>query len=125
MKNTLLHATIGFFIVILGGIGELFYLTNLSNNFINLLGKIDGYESFYEKSVGVANFREIWDKNKKILYMLVDHQDIHKIESILVESELILKNNLNNSQISTNFALLKLYIEDIPDERRFILQNIL
>ena len=56
---------------------------------------------------------------------MIDHQDIHKIESTLVEIESIFKNNLNSSQISTNFALLKLYINDMTDERIFTLKNVL
>ena len=67
----------------------------------------------------------MWDKNQKILSVMIDHQDIHKIESTLVEIESIFKNNLNSSQISTNFALLKLYINDMTDERIFTLKNVL
>ena len=67
----------------------------------------------------------MWDKNQKILSVMIDHQDIHKIESTLVEIESIFKNNLNSSQISTNFALLKLYINNMSDERIFTLKNIL
>lgn len=125
MKNLLIYIIIGFFVIILAGVVELKYLSNLTEDFISFIDRIDNYENSDKKREEFANFHKEWDKHSKILTMFIDHQDIHKIESILVESEMILKNNLSSSQISTNFALLKLYIKDITDERMFILQNIL
>jgi len=125
MKSSLIWAIIGFLVILFSGIIELKYLTNLSDEFINLLTEIDNYEEVDKKTEEVTNFRKKWDKHKRILSMFIDHIDIHKIESILVETETILKNNLDISQISTNFAILKLYIDDIKDERTFTLKNVL
>ena len=125
MKNSFIYVCIFFLLIILGGIVELRYLIVLSNEMINFIDTIDKYESIDKKTEEVINLRKKWEKNVKVLSMLIDHQDIHKIESGLVEIEMILKNNFSSSQISTNFALLKLYIKDIAEERRFISENIL
>ena len=125
MKNTIIYVCVFSLLIIFGGIVELRYLTGFSNEMISFIDKIDKYESIDKKTEEVINLRKKWEKNVKLLSMLIDHQDIHKIESRLVEIEMILKNNFSSSQISTNFALLKLYIKDIAEERRFILGNIL
>ena len=125
MKNTIIYVCVFSLLIIFGGIVELRYLTGFSNEMISFIDKIDKYESIDKKTEEVINLRKKWEKNVKLLSMLIDHQDIHKIESRLVEIEMILKNNSTSSQISTNFALLKLYIKDIAEERRFILGNIL
>ena len=125
MRNSLIFVIIVFLVIIFAGIVELKYLDNLSAELVSFIDEIDNSQNLDEKLELIANFREKWDENKKILGMFIDHQDIHKIESVLVENETILKNNSQKSQISTNFALLKLYIGDITDERTFILQNIL
>lgn len=125
MKNTIIYVCIFSLLIIFGGIIELRYLTSFSNEMINSIDIIDKYDDVDKKTEEVINLRKKWDENVKFLSMLIDHQDIHKIESGLVEIEMILKNNFSSSQISTNFALLKLYIRDITDERRFILENVL
>ena len=125
MRNSIFAIIIGFFLVISIGMVESNYLENVSNELIEYIEKIENYSEVDRKSEESTDFRKMWDKNQKILSTLIDHQDIHKIESSLVEIESILKNNLNNSHISTNFALLKLYINDMSDERIFTLKNVL
>lgn len=125
MKNTIIYVIIFFLLVIFGGIIELRYLNDFSDEMVDFIDRIDKYEDVDKKAEEFINLRKKWDENAKFLSMLIDHQDIHKIESGLVEIEMILKNNFSSSQISTNFALVKLYIKDIADERRFILKNIL
>ncbi len=125
MKKTIIWISIGFLIVISFGIFEIIYLGNTTKELIEYVEKIENFSNDDEKSQEIIAFRELWNKNQKFLSVLVDHQDIHKIESALVEIESILKNNLNSSHISTNFALLKLYIDNMSDERKFTLKNIL
>lgn len=125
MRKSLIFAIIGFLVIIFAGFMELKYLDSLSKELVGFIDKADSLENFEEEMVIIDEFRDKWDKNKRILSMFIDHQDIHKIESELVEVETNLKNNAKKCQISTNFALLKLYIEDITEERTFILQNVL
>ncbi len=125
MRNSIIGIIIGFFVVISFGIVESKYLEKVSNELTEYIEEIESYPEVDKKITEITAFREMWDKNQKILSVMIDHQDIHKIESTLVEIESILKNNLNSSQISTNFALLKLYINDMTDERIFTLKNVL
>lgn len=125
MKKTIIWISIGFLLVISFGIFEIIYLENATSELISYIEKIENSPSDDDKAQEITAFRELWDKNQKFLSVLVDHQDIHKIESALVEIESILKNNLNSSHISTNFALLKLYIDNMADERKFTLKNVL
>lgn len=125
MKKTIIWISIGFLLVISFGIFEIIYLENATSELISYIEKIENSPDDDDKAQEITAFRELWDKNQKFLSVLVDHQDIHKIESALVEIESILKNNLNSSHISTNFALLKLYIDNMADERKFTLKNVL
>lgn len=125
MKNSIVGIFIGFFVVISFGIVEAKYLEKVSNELIEYIEEIESYSEIDKKVTEITGFREKWDKNQKFLSIMIDHQDIHKIESALVEIESILKNNLNSSQISTNFALLKLYINNMSGERIFTLKNVL
>lgn len=125
MRNSIIGIIIGFFVVISFGIVESKYLEKVSNELTEYIEEIESYPEVDKKNTEITGFREKWDKNQKILSVMIDHQDIHKIESTLVEIESIFKNNLNSSQISTNFALLKLYINDMTDERIFTLKNVL
>lgn len=125
MRNSIFVIIIVFFIVISFGISESKYLEKVSRELVERIEIIEIYTEDDKKTEEITAFREMWDKNQKILSVMIDHQDIHKIESALVEIESILKNNLNSSQISTNFALLKLYINNMSDERIFTLKNIL
>ena len=125
MRNSIIGIIIGFFVVISFGIVESKYLEKVSNELTEYIEEIESYPEVDKKITEITAFREMWDKNQKILSVMIDHQDIHKIESTLVEIESIFKNNLNSSQISTNFALLKLYINDMTDERIFTLKNVL
>ena len=125
MRNSIFVIIIVFFIVISFGISESKYLEKVSRELVERIEIIEIYTEDDKKTEEITAFREMWDKNQKILSVMIDHQDIHKIESALVEIESILKNNLNSSQISTNFALLKLYINDMTDERIFTLKNVL
>ena len=124
MRNSIIGIIIGFFVVISFGIVESKYLEKVSNELTEYIEEIESYPEVDKKITEITAFREMWDKNQKILSVMIDHQDIHKIESTLVEIESIFKNNLNSSQISTNFALLKLYINDMTDERIFTLKNV-
>ncbi len=125
MKNSIVGILIGFFVVISFGIVEAKYLEKVSNELAEYIEEIENYSKVDKKIKEITGFREKWDKNQKFLSIMIDHQDIYKIESALVEIESILKNNLNSSQISTNFALLKLYINNMSSERRFTLENVL
>lgn len=125
MKKTVIGISIGFLIVFSFGIFEILYLESITKELISYAEKVESFTDNDKKTQEITDFRELWNKNKKFLSVLVDHQDINKIESALVEIESILKNNLNSSHISTNFALLKLYIEDMADERKFTLRNVL
>ena len=125
MRNSIIGIIIGFFVVISFGIVEAKYLEKVSNELTEYIEEIESYPEVDKKATEITGFREKWDKNQKFLSIMIDHQDIHKIESTLVEIESIFKNNLNSSQISTNFALLKLYINDMSDERIFTLKNVL
>ena len=125
MRNSIFVIIIVFFIVISFGISESKYLEKVSRELVERIEIIEIYTEDDKKTEEITAFREMWDKNQKILSVMIDHQDIHKIESTLVEIESIFKNNLNSSQISTNFALLKLYINNMSDERIFTLKNIL
>ena len=125
MRNSIICIILAFVVITTFGFFELVYLKKLSNELIYDIDTIVYEESFDNKILDFTKFREKWGKHQKILSMLIDHQDIHKIESRLVEIDMILKNNFSSSQISTNFALLKLYIKDVVDEREFNLKNVL
>ena len=125
MKKSSLIIFLGFTVIIGIGVVEFIYLKHMSEELTQIIDMINMEQDFDRKNEMVAEFREKWEKHQKILSVLVDHQDIHKIESVLVENEVILKNNLNISQISTNFATLKLYIKDIVEERQFNIKNVL
>lgn len=125
MKKTVIGISIGFLIVFSFGIFEMLYLESITEELISYAEKVESFTDNDKKAQEITGFRKLWNKNQKFLSVLVDHQDIHKIESALVEIESILKNNLTSSHISTNFALLKLYIEDMADERKFTLRNVL
>lgn len=125
MRNSIVYIITGFVVIIGLGIFELMYFNKITDEFIYDIERMELEVSFDKKKEKFTKFKEKWENNQRIFSMLIDHQDIHKIETVLVEIDMILKNNFASSQISTNFAILKLYIKDIVDEREFNFKNIL
>lgn len=123
MRNSIICIILAFLIIISLGYTELMYLKNITNELVNDINNLE--YAMDKKDEKFNEFKEKWNKYQKILSTLIDHQDIHKIESVLVEIDTNLKNNFSSSQISTNFARLKLYIRDIVDEREFNFKNVL
>ena len=84
MRNSIIGIIIGFFVVISFGIVESKYLEKVSNELTEYIEEIESYPEVDKKITEITAFREMWDKNQKILSVMIDHQDIHKIESTLV-----------------------------------------
>lgn len=128
MKWSLVHIILGILIIILIACGEVRYLRNFTEELTNELESVEiSIESNDENGIKVCmdNVMNLWEKHEKILLMLIDYQDIHKIEALLVKTDKIIKNNLYDKHVSTNFALLKLYIENISEGSKFTLENLL
>ena len=69
------------------------YLDNITTE---LIEDIDNLENdLYKKQDKFIEFKEKWEKYQKSLSILIDHQDIHKIEVLLSEIDTKLKNNLD------------------------------
>jgi len=115
-------------ILIFLGVAEQNYIENLTEK---ILAEIEEVEKLYdEEKIEDCNYRmenviSMWEDNEKILCMILNHENVHKISGVLIETNSLLKKNSTTHNISSNFALLKMYIINMKDENEFSLSNIL
>lgn len=104
------------------------YLENLTQK---MMIEIEEAENEFHKnnieksSLIIKNSKLNWEKSQKTLSMVLNHDEIYKISEKLTEIDNKLKNFLSNHDISSNFAVLKLYIKNVGNQNKFILENIL
>ena len=115
-------------ILIFLGSTEQNYLENLTEK---ILAEIEEVEKLYdEEKIEDCNYRmenviSMWEDNEKILCMMLNHENVHKISGVLIETNSLLKKKLTAHNISSNFALLKMYIINMKEENEFSLSNML
>jgi len=115
-------------ILIFLGVAEQNYIENLTEK---ILAEIEEVEKLYdEEKIEDCNYRmenviSMWEDNEKILCMMLNHENVHKISGVLIETNSLLKKKLTAHNISSNFALLKMYIINMKEENEFSLSNIL
>lgn len=115
-------------ILIFLGFAQQKYIEKVANTMLSEVieaEKLFVEEKILESSNKIESVITYWNESENTMYMLLNHKDIHKISEVLVEIDSKLKNFLNSNNISTNFALLKLYINDMKSENKFDLSNML
>lgn len=115
-------------ILISVGVAEQMYIEKISNNMlmeIEEAEKLFHEERIEESSYKIENIMASWKESENVMYMMLNHKDVHKISEVLIEIDSKLKNFFISDNISTNFAILKLYINDIKVENKFEVSNIL
>ena len=128
MKSSLIFTIIGFAVLITLGYIQQMYLQKSSEkliesvNAIEILANRDRISEANEKIVELTND---WKKTSDVWKILVYHDELRKINETLVEVCEDLEKNLEDSQISPKFELLKMYIKDVSENNQFILENIL
>jgi len=115
--------------VILGvGFLEQSYLKDLSENMKNEVIEVEEIVKLGDIELGTKKLQDViakWEKSEKILEVMINHQDIHKISDTLTEINSKLKDFSNSSNVSANFALLKEYIIYIKEGNEFTTNNVL
>ena len=115
-------------ILIFLGVTEQNYIENLTDK---ILAEVEEAErDFDEEKIEDCNYRmenviSMWEDNEKTLCMMLNHENVHKISEVLIETNSLLKKNLTVHNVSSNFALLKMYIINMKEENEFSLSNIL
>jgi len=116
-------------IIILGlGIAEQCYLEKITKD---ISTDITGIERLFldgdlnNSIVNLQNTMEKWENNEKILEMMLNHEEVHKISESLIEINSKLENFSASNNVSANFALLKEYIINMKEGNRFIISNVL
>lgn len=129
MKDFTPYGLILGIIIIVGlGIGEQYYLENVSKELSSdiLIAEEMFLAGNLENSINtLQNTMEKWAKHEKILETMLNHEEIHKISDSLIEIDSKLKNFSSSSNVSANFALLKEYIINIGQGNKFIISNVL
>lgn len=129
MDKALPYILIGcILILIFLGVTEQRYIENLTEKMLSEVEEIE--RIFDEEKVEECNYRmekaiSMWEDNEKKLCMMLNHENVHKISGVLIETNSLLKKNFTANNISSNFALLKMYIINMKEENEFSLSNIL
>lgn len=115
-------------ILVFLGFAQQKYIEKVADTMLSEI--IEAERLFFEKKIPessnkIENVITYWNESENTMYMLLNHKDVHKIAEVLVEIDSKLKNFLSSNNVSTNFALLKLYINDMKDENKFELSNVL
>lgn len=126
--STLVWLILGIIGILGLGVGEQFYLNNVSEDMLNRIDSIE--EVFLSGNLenSMANLQETidkWEKQEKLLEVMVNHEEVNKISESLVEINTKFKNFSSSDNISSNFALLKRYIINIKENSEFTINNIL
>ena len=129
MKDFTPYGLILGIIIILGlGIAEQYYLEKVSIDTFNDVTKIEAMflaGNLEDSIINLQNTITKWKKNERILEMMLNHEEVHKISESLIEIDSKLKNFSNSNNVSANFALLKAYITNIEEGNKFIINNVL
>ena len=129
MKDFTLYGIIIGFILIIGiGVGENYYLKNISRNMIAKVALVEediALGNIDKATDSIQNIVSKWREEEKVLEIMINHQKVNKVSESLVEIESKLKNYLNSDNVSTNFAVLKEYIKNIERDNNFTINNIL
>lgn len=116
-------------IIILGlGVLEQCYLEKITNDISTDIVNVEEVflaGNLEEAITSLQNVVEKWQKNERILEMMLNHEEVNKISESLIEIDSKLKNFLSSNNISANFALLKEYIINIREGNKFIITNVL
>lgn len=115
-------------ILIFLGSTEQNYLENLTEKILSEVAEVERLydeEKIEDCNYKMENVISMWEDNEKILCMILNHENVHKISGVLIETNSLLKKNSTAHNISSNFALLKMYIINMKDENEFSLSNIL
>lgn len=116
-------------IAILGlGICQQVYLERVTYDMINsveVAEKLAKSGNIQESIIKLQDNMAKWEKDKKMLETIANHEDIHKISNSLVEIDGKLKSFYEQDNVSSNFALLKEYIRGIKEGNEFTINNIL
>ncbi len=129
MKDwTLVGIIIGYIIILGIGLLEQKYLDDLSYKMVNDVSDIEETVYLGDIKTGVVKLQNIiskWEKGKKVLGIIINHEDIKKISESLIKIDSKLKKFSNSDNVSANFALLKEYIINIKKENEFTISNVL
>ena len=129
MKDFTPYGLILGIIIILGlGIVEQSYLEKVSIDTFNDVTKIEAMflaGNLEDSIINLQNTITKWKKNERILEMMLNHEEVHKISESLIEIDSKLKNFSSSNNVSSNFALLKAYITNIEEGNKFIINNVL
>lgn len=71
----------------------------------------------------LTDINENWDRTSNIWYMMVDHDEIDSINNALAKVEAYIKSR-DNSNLESEIASLKLFVEHVPEREAFALRNI-
>jgi len=129
MDKALPYILIGcILLLIFLGVTEQKYIEDITSK---ILSKVDEAEQLLnEEKIEDCNYKienviSVWEDNEKILCMMLKHENVHKISEVLIETQSLLKKNLDVNRVSANFALLKMYIINMREENEFSLSNML
>ena len=119
---------VGFIVIISVGWIQQTYLQKSSKKLlesVNALEILANHDKISEVDGKIVELTREWEKMSKIWKILVYHDEIQPIEETLVEVCADLGKKLEDSQISSKFELLKMYIKNVSENNQFILENIL
>lgn len=129
MKDwTLVEIVLGIIIIFGFAFCEQIYLERVSDEMINNVKEAEILVNSGNIEEGLLKLQdsiEKWEKNEKILEIIVNHEDIHKISYSLIEIEGKLKYFFESDNVSSNFALLKEYIISMKEGNEFTISNVL
>jgi len=128
MKSSIIFTLIGFTALITLGYLQQTYLQKSSKNLLESVNAIEilvNHDKISETNEKIVELTQEWQKISKTWKFLVYHEEIRPIEETLVEVCADIGKNLEDSQISAKFELLKMYIRDVSENNQFILENIL
>jgi len=128
MKSSIIFVIIGFAVLISLGYMQQTYLQKSSKNLLESVNAIEilvNHDKISETNEKIVELTQEWQKISKTWKFLVYHEEIRPIEETLVEVCADIGKNLEDSQISAKFELLKMYIRDVSENNQFILENIL
>ena len=129
MKDwTLLGIIIGIVVILGICFCEQIYLENLSDEMVNDVKTVEMFVNSGNIEEGFLRLQDSikkWEKRQKILEIMINHEDIHKISYSLIEINSKLKSFLPSDNVSPNFALLKEYIKSIKEGNEFTINNVL
>lgn len=128
MKSSIVFTVLGFSFLIGIGCIQQKYLQKSSQILMESVNAIEilvNHDKISEANEKIVELTSDWEKISSRWKILIHHDEIHLINESLVEVCVDLEKKLEDSQISPNFELLKLYIDNVSKNNKFILENIL